>query len=189
MKVTFTGKQDQLTASQERKLALAFGRLSKHLERRGEKTAQVILSNERHLKQAEVRMNYYGHTIIGQGAETDQFSSIMTALEKIEKQVMRNREKWRTNKRETPSRAARVRGVSPILEEPVPPEPRKSMKQPGPDRVVRATARTNGKPMTFDEAMLEIQDGQDYVVYRDAASDQVRVLIKRSDGKVDLVEA
>jgi len=188
MKITFTGKQDKLTASQERKLALAFGRLSKHLDRRGEKVAQVILSTERHLKYAEVRMNYYGHSIIGQGADSDQFISMMDAVGKIEKQVMRNREKWREGKRETPSRAARVRGVSPLMEEIVPPEPEKS-KGARPDRVVRASAKTNGKPMTFDEAMLAIEDGKDYVVYRDANSDQVRVLIKRSDGKVDLVEA
>lgn len=188
MKITFTGKQDKLTASQERKLALAFGRLSKHLDRRGEKVAQVILSTERHLKQAEVRMNYYGHTIIGQGANTDQFTSIMDAVEKIEKQVLRNREKWRETKRETPSRDARKRGVSPVLEEPVPPEPPQG-RQSKPARVVRANAKSNGKPMTFDEAMLAIEDGKDYVVYRDAGSDQVHVLIRRSDGKVDLVEA
>lgn len=188
MKITFTGRQDKFTAGQERKLALAFGRLSKHLDRRGEKVAQVILSSERHLKQAEVRMNYYGHTIIGQGADPDQFASIMQAVEKIEKQVLKNREKWRETKRETPSRAARARGVSPLLEEPVPPEPVKT-KPSKPARVVRASAKTNGKPMTFDEALLVIEDGKDYVVYRDAGSDQVHVLIKRSDGKVDLVEA
>lgn len=188
MKITFTGKQDNLTVSQERKLALAFGRLSKHLDRRGEKVAQVILSTERHLKQAEVRVNYYGHTIVGRGAESDQFTSIMEAVDKIEKQVLKNREKWRETKRETPSRAARASGVSPLLEEPVPPEPPKG-KTSKPARVVRAAAKINGKPMTFDEALLVIEDGRDYVVYRDATSDQVRVLIKRSDGKVDLVEA
>ncbi len=188
MKITFTGKQDKLTASQERKLALAFGRLSKHLDRRGEKVAQVILNVERHLKQAEVRMNYYGHTIIGEGADSDQFTSVMSALGNIEKQVLKNREKWREGKRETPSRAARARGVSPLMEEAVPPEPEKT-KGAKPARVVNAGAKTNGKPMTLDEAMMAIEDGKDYVVYRDANSDQVRVLIKRSDGKVDLVEA
>jgi putative sigma-54 modulation protein len=188
MKITFTGKQDTLTASQERKLALAFGRLSKHLDRRGEKVAQVILSTERHLKQAEVRMNYYGHTIIGRGADSDQFISIMAAVDKIEKQVLKNREKWRGTKRETPSRAARVSGVSPIMEEPVPPEAARG-RASRPARIVRAAAKSNGKPMTFDEAVLAIEEGRDYVVYRDASSDEVRVLIKRSDGKVDLVEA
>lgn len=188
MKITFTGKQDKLTASQERKLALAFGRLSKHLDRRGEKVAQVILSTERHLKHAELRMNYYGHTIIGAGADSDQFTSVMNAVGNIEKQVLKNREKWREGRRETPARAARARGVSPIMEEHVPPEPEKA-KSGKPDRVVRASAKSNGKPMTFDEAMLAIEDGKDYVVYRDANADEVRVLIRRSDGKVDLIEA
>ena len=37
MNITFTGKQDTLTPSQERKLATQFAKLSKLLEKRGEK--------------------------------------------------------------------------------------------------------------------------------------------------------
>jgi len=42
--------------------------------------------------------------------------------------------------------------------------------------------------MTIEEAMLEI-DGRDYVVYRDAESDRLSVLIRRRDGNFDLIEA
>jgi hypothetical protein len=43
--------------------------------------------------------------------------------------------------------------------------------------------------MTVEEAMLALEDGRDYVVYRDAENDKLRVLLKRSDGHFDLVEA
>jgi len=42
--------------------------------------------------------------------------------------------------------------------------------------------------MTLEEAMLEI-DGRDYVAYRDAETDRLRVLIRRRDGNFDLIEA
>ena len=41
--------------------------------------------------------------------------------------------------------------------------------------------------MTLDEALIEM-DGLDYLVYRDAKSDRLNVLIRRRDGHFDLVE-
>jgi Sigma 54 modulation/S30EA ribosomal protein C terminus len=43
--------------------------------------------------------------------------------------------------------------------------------------------------MTIDEAMLAMEDNREYMVYRDTETDKVSVLIRRRDGKVDLVEA
>jgi putative sigma-54 modulation protein len=42
--------------------------------------------------------------------------------------------------------------------------------------------------MTLDEALLQM-DNRDYVVYRDAATDRVSVLLRRRDGHFDLIEA
>jgi putative sigma-54 modulation protein len=44
------------------------------------------------------------------------------------------------------------------------------------------------KPMTLDEALIAI-DGRNYVVYRDAESNRVSVLVRRRDGDFDLIEA
>ena len=43
--------------------------------------------------------------------------------------------------------------------------------------------------MTVDEAMLEIEASQDYMVYRDARTDRVTVLMRRPDGHFDLIES
>lgn len=195
MKITFTGKQDKLNPSQERKLALAFARLSKLLEKRGEKGAQVILSTQRHLQQAEVRLNFYDNTLVGAGAATDQFTAIMDAVEKVEKQAIKTRTKWRETKRATPGReaglktAALAAGPEPAQEKPAKARKAKPAGGAKPSKVVRASAKSNGKPMTVDEALLAMEDDRDYLVYRDAGTDKVHVLIRRRDGNVDLVEA
>ena len=42
--------------------------------------------------------------------------------------------------------------------------------------------------MTLDEAMMEMEENQDYLVYRDADKDCVSVLVRRRDGHFDLIE-
>ncbi len=187
MKITFTGKQDKWNASQERKLALAFNRLSKLLERRGEKGAQVILGVERHLQHAEVRVNFYDRAMVGQGAATDQFTAIMDAIDKVEKQALKNLAKWRDTKRSESVR--KPAGAVEVVAEAPAKKAKGSKKAPKPAKVVRAENRTGGKPMTYDEAMMTMEDAHDYVVYRDSQTGGVSVLIRRRDGKVDLVEA
>ncbi len=203
MKITFTGKQDKLTQAQERKLAMAFARLSKLLERRGEKGAQVILTEERHLRHAEVRVNFYDHTLFGKGSAPDQFTAIMDAVEKVEKQALKLLDKKRELKRSKSPRKEEALAAAETVEAAVEaagsrkgkkakkaaaPEPEEG-EELRPARVVRASSKANGKPMTLEEAMLAMEDGRDYLVYRDADTDRVQILIRRSDGAVDLVEA
>ena len=42
--------------------------------------------------------------------------------------------------------------------------------------------------MTLDEAVLEMEQKRDYLVYRDAKTDRVAVLMRRRDGHFDLIE-
>lgn len=206
MKVTFTGKQDKLTPVQERKLATQFGKLSKLLERRGEKVAQVALSSERHLHHAEVRLNVYGQSLVGAGSGPDQFTALYAAVEKVEKQAVKMRTKFRDSKRDTPTRTAKTKVAPEVIPVPPPVEtapkaaPKASKGAKGkaaanghlskPSRVVKSKhGGENGKPMTVEEAMLAMEEDRDYMVYRDAETDKVSVLIRRRDGKVDLVEA
>jgi ribosome-associated translation inhibitor RaiA len=200
MKVTFTGKQEKLAAAQERKLATAFGNLGKLIERKSERAAQVALSTQRHKQIAEVRVHFYDQTLVGEGAAYDQFAALMEAVENVEKQAQKARAKWREAKRETPTRKVKTgtaEALEPAIEEAAPKvtkkaakkaEAKKRAKPDKPTQVVHAS-NSNGKPMTVDEAMLTLEDGRDYVVYRDAGTDRVQVLIRRRDGKVDLVEA
>ena len=65
--------------------------------------------------------------------------------------------------------------------------PSGSMK-PARQRLIQ-TRRFLPKPMTVEEAVIELgSDGEDLVVYRDAASDKVNVLFRRKDGHLGLIE-
>ena len=56
-------------------------------------------------------------------------------------------------------------------------------------RIYHVNHHKKRKPMTLDEALLEMEKSGDYLVYRDAETDRVSVLVRRRDGHFDLVEA
>jgi ribosomal subunit interface protein len=100
MKVTYAGRQVDLSAAQTRKLELEFEKVGKLLDNgRSEAEARVILSHERHLNNVEVTVPYHNHELVGQAADSDLFTAIHSAVGKLETQAIRVREKWRDGKR------------------------------------------------------------------------------------------
>ena len=65
----------------------------------------MVLSLERHLHQAEVTVNYHNHQLVGIGSNVDLITAIHSAIEKLEKQTIKVRAKWRDTKR-TPHKEA-----------------------------------------------------------------------------------
>ena len=193
MKITYTGKPEALTPAENRKIEAKFAKLAKLLDLpSGEREAHVILAEQRHLKRAEITIQYHDHRLFGEESAADAFSAISTAIEKMEKQILKLREKWRDTKR-GPKEELRAEAAPPekgrAKSKPNPaPEPEAESDSESGPQVFRADQHQRRKPMTIEEAMLEI-DGRDYVVYRDAESDRLSVLIRRRDGNFDLIEA
>ena len=179
MKITYTGRQVELAPAQLKKLEARFAKVGKLLDGRRECEAHVILSLERHLQRAEVTINYYNHQLVGLAANSDLFTAIHSAVEKLEKQAVKTRTKWRDTKR-TPHKP----GAEPVAESMPAPEAEPEKER----RVYRVNHHQKRKPMTLEEAMLEMSKDRDYLVYRDADSDRVAVLVRRRDGNFDLVE-
>ena|SRR5947209_2982050 len=178
MKITYTGRQVELAPAQLKKLEARFVKIGKLLDGRRECEAHVILSLERHLHHAEVTVNYYNHQLVGLASNADLFTAIHSAAEKLEKQCVKAVTKWRDAKR-TPRKAA----AEP--EQPAPQTTETEVER----RVYKVNHHQKRKPMTLDEAMLEMDASRDYLVYRDAETDRVSVLVRRRDGNFDLVEA
>ena len=178
MKITYTGRQVELAPAQLRKLEAQFAKIGRLLDGKRECEAHVILSLERHLHHAEATVNYYDRQFVGLGSNGVLFNAIHAAAEKLEKQVLKTRTKFRDNKR-TPRKATSE------VERERAPEPE---VEPAP-RVHRVNHHQKRKPMTLDEAILEMDKDQPYLVYRDAETDRVSVLVRRRDGHFDLVEA
>ena len=182
MKVIYTGSHAGLAPSQQRKVQARFAKLGKLLDsRKGEKEARVFLSAERHLTLAEITVNFYDRKLAGVEKDPDMFTALSGAIDKLEKQLLKTRTKWRDTKRASgPKRTPKEEAEAAV---PAGAEAAEAL------RVYRVNRRGGRKPMTVEEAMLALEDGSDYVVYRDAESDKLRVLLKRSDGHFDLVEA
>jgi putative sigma-54 modulation protein len=180
MKITYTGRQVELAPAQLKKVEDRFKKISKLLDGKRECEAHVILSLERHLHHAETTINYFGHQLAGLGSSSDLFTAINSAVEKLEKQSVKARTKWRDSKR-TPRKAA------PEVEQE--PAPAAEADVESSRRIYRVNHHQKRKPMTLDEAVLEMDKSRDYLVYRDAETDKVSVLLRRRDGHFDLVES
>jgi putative sigma-54 modulation protein len=173
MKVNYTGKLYKLTPSEERRLASRFAKLGKLLDGKSEKEAHVILKKEKRNEHAEVTVNYYDTPLAGEGEAGDQLVALTDALDKLEKQLLRRRAKWRDTKRRA---GDSVRTPAPVAAE-VSAAP-----------TINRVSGRGRKPMTLDEAVLVIGK-RNYIAYRDAETSKTHVLIRRNDGGFDLVES
>lgn len=198
MKINYTG-QAAFTPAQQKKLDARYAKLAKLLDRGGERSARVILTAQRHLQRAEITVKYYDHDLVGLSSDSDTFQAVYTAIDKLEKQILKHRDKWRDTKRTGDAKAA-------LLKEPASAKKAVPAKASGkaktaakaaakPDgkgvdkRVYKVNNKNQRKPMTVEEAMLEFQGDSNYMVYRDADSDRMHVLVKRNDGHFDLIES
>jgi putative sigma-54 modulation protein len=179
MRITYTGRQVELAPAQLKKLEAQFAKVGKLLDGKEEREAHVVMSLERHLHHAEVTVHYHNHELVGIGSNIDLFNAIHSAADKLEKQAIKVRAKWRDSKR-TPRKGAAEEPAA--AAEPAP-------EQEGERKLFRINHHQKRKPMTLDEALLEMEKDLDYLVYRDAETDRVCMLVRRRDGHYDLVEA
>ncbi len=178
MKVTYTGTHGELLSRHQGKLDTKFAKLSKLLGGKGEKEAHVVITTERHLNHAEITLHFYNHQLVCVGSDPDQFAAICSAIDKLEKQVLKLRTKWRDTKRVKTEPEAEAEPEEVQLDEEGPAY-----------KVYRVNHQQQRKPMTLEEALLEMENNRDYLVYRDAEKDRVTVLVRRPDGSFDLIES
>jgi putative sigma-54 modulation protein len=183
MKITYTGRKVELAPAQLKKLEARFAKIGKLLSGKRECEAHVVLSLERHLHHSEATIRYFNHQLVGVASSSELFEAIYDSAEKLEKQAVKARTKWRDTKR----------GPRPTAPEeaaaPAPAKKKKAEPQPEPDRLIyHVENHKKQKPMTLDEAVLQM-DGRDYLVYRDAKTERMVMLVRRKDGHFDMVEA
>jgi putative sigma-54 modulation protein len=180
MNVHYTGRQAELSEAHRKKLATKFDKIQKILGDRYQPEAHVILSQERRTFRAEVTLNFRHNTMVVECSGSDLFAAVQEALDKLEKQIIRNKDRWREKKRRNGPRREAVEETREAV--PAPPE---NGRKP---RIYRNTV-TAAKPLTIEEALLELeQDDRDCIVYQDAEKGRLAVLFRRRDGHLELVE-
>ena len=172
MKIEFTGRQteipDEIRRLAERKLS-KLGKLLPAVTR-----AHVVLAADKHRRVAEVSVHSRLVDLAAVEVTTNPRLSVAGAIDKLLRQAERQRSKRRERKG----------SASPRLASPATAE-RGEAQAP---RVVR-TRRAALKPMTLDEAALEMEGrGEGVLVFRDAGTERVSVLFRRKDGNLGLIE-
>lgn len=190
MKISYTGRHEVFPSKQRAKLEAKLQKLSKMIDRRGEREAHLILTQERFLQKVEITMNLWDHAIVGVGQNRDLVQAANEAMERLEKQLVKMRTKFRDTKRtKDKSAEANQPAVQVVTRGSGRGTAAEKANNKGRKKVFRVDHRDGKKPMTLEEAMIEMEDEQDYMVYRDAKSDRVTVLMRRPDGHFDLIES
>lgn len=140
--------------------------------------AHIVLAVEKFRRSADVSLNVNGTLIKGVVETEDMYSAIDQVMDKIEKQVKRNREKLRahradTRKNETVLAGAETEDVVDTGNE----EPRIEV-----EKIV-------AKPMDAEEAAMQFDmSQQDFMVFRNSRSREINVIYRRKDGNLGLME-
>ena len=182
MNVTWTGKQEQLHPKQKLQLDSKFAKLGKLLDvdGQGDKQARVVLAADKNMYRAEITLNYLDHTLVAEHVDADQFTALNHAIERLERQMLKFRERRRDKKGSVDKSATAE------LANDAPATPLSAPGVNGKPKVFRVKP-ADGKPLTAEEAMLMIDD-EPYLVYLNAGTDRLAVLLRRGDGNFDLVE-
>jgi putative sigma-54 modulation protein len=139
--------------------------------------AHVILSVEKFRNTAEINLMANGLNINSKEEEKDMHSAIDNAIEKIERQLKKRKEKVRVFKN-SPSRSGAPEGEF-VGED----------GDESPESKVVETRKVVLKPMSIDDAVMEMETSKNrFVIYRDSSTEDVNVIYRREDGKFALME-
>ena len=148
-------------------------------------SAQVVCVREKDRLEADVTVHMRGDHILASRATGATWSSALTTVvDKIERQGVKVKGKWKERKRRvTSSRQDESAGEAVA---PAPSDGGGALPAP---RVVRVT-RTHLKPMTVENAALELSaTGEPFLVFRNAETDALNVLLRRRGGEFGLLES
>ena len=146
-------------------------------------SAQVVCIRHKDRVEADVSLHMRGdHMLAGKASGATWQSVLTTAVDKIGRQGDKVKGKWKERKRRPVKSSTRAEaGTTPAVVD-------GAVSVPGP-RVVRVT-RTQLKPMTVENAALELSaSGEPFLVFRNAESDGLSVLLRRRNGEYGLIDA
>jgi putative sigma-54 modulation protein len=184
MTILFTGRKAHLTRPLKDFAEEKLAKVRRFLDE--VEGVHVILTLEKHRHLAEIVVKAPGATLTAKSESADFHDSILGCVERLVAQAKKHRERGAKARRRAGARAVRRGPVTDLAS--------LSVAAPGPPgddgpSLVRM-GRVPAKPMSVEEALLQMRDSRDGVlVFRNAESQQVSVIFKRPDGQFGLIEA
>jgi ribosomal subunit interface protein len=175
MKLNYDGRHEPFSAEENKLLTSHVQGISRMIDRKSEREAHVIFSGQRHIRSAEITMNYYGHAAVAKASAPSHFNALLQAMAKLEKQLHKIRNKWLDHRRDT---------------KPAPPAEKAVTPRVGPKaaKVLRPSVRRAEKPLSSAEAAALIAPNTRYFVFQDVDAGGYSLLVRREDGRLELIE-
>jgi putative sigma-54 modulation protein len=176
MRFEYTGRHVEVTPGIRQHVEEQFRKLE-HIFDGINTRVHVILEVEKNRQTGEVVVHWLDHTLTATDTNADMYMALSRAVGKIEKQALKLKKKIIDRKHN----ARKTSTVAPHPDGQI-------QATPPPTRIIPAR-RYNVKPMTAEEAALQLAGNNDhFVVFRDAETNRIGVLYKRQDGNFGLIE-
>ena len=177
MIITISGKNIEVSDYLEELINKKVSKLDKYFPE--DTQALVTLSVERNRHIVEVTIPYAGGIIRGEETSGDMYASVDNVLSKLEKQIVRHRTKLEKSLRAGAFRAPEPVYADAFTQDDLDEEAAKVVK----------VKRFDIKPMTVDEAMLQLEMlGHSFYMFTNGDTNQINVIYKRKDGNYGLIE-
>jgi putative sigma-54 modulation protein len=179
MNVEITGRHVEITPAIR---AYVLKRLRKFVKIFGDDISfHVIIDVEKERQTAEVLLKSKLLDLTGKGVTDDMYSSIMLAIEKLERQALKHKSKLIEGKRQR-AKAKSVANKLGVAEA--------SSRDLASRRNGIQEEEAQRKPMSVEEALLELKHSDyPFVVFRNSDSGAVNILYKKKDGTLGLINA
>ena len=177
MKFEYTGRHVEVSPAIRRHVEDHFKKLDHIFNGDTTLSTHVIIDVEKNRQIGEIVVNWRDHTLTATDTNADMYMALTRAVDKIQKQAVKLKKRIIDRKQH-----ARKTSV-------VAPNPDGQLEAtPPPVRIIPAR-RYSVKPMTAEEAALDLADKADqFVVFRDSDTNRLGVLYKRRDGNFGLIE-
>ena len=178
MQVNITFRHLEPTEALKEHVKDKVAHIQRYIDRPTEAHAVLHLENLHH--HAEITMKAGPFSVRGRAKSEDMYASIDAAADKIERQLKKHKERVRDHKATLiPKDWVPVDVRHEILDE----------KKDAPSARVVSTSRFQAKPMTLDEAIVQMDLlNARFYVFQDATSRAIAVVYRRDDGKLGLID-
>ncbi len=186
MKVNITFRQLAPTEALKDYVEQRLSRLSKYVKRPME--AHVVLSVEKFRHTADIALSADGIIIVGEIWTEDMYSAIDIAIDKIERQLKKYKEKIRRHKPTSGEQYIQQKAEIKAREEIEEVEEVEESVEEEAYSVIKSQ-RIAAKPMSIEEAAMQLDlEAREFLVFTNARTRDVNVIYRRTDGDLGLFE-
>ena len=177
MKFNIRGSKDILDESVKNYIETKIGKLDKYFENPDEITANILVKESGIKETIEVTIPIKKAILRAEDSNKDIYAAIDLVLEKLERQIRKNKTKLQSKKvKEYSSKEFVIDEIE-------------SYENEEDEKIVKRK-KIEVKPMSEEEALLQMELlGHQFYIFKDAETSKVSVVYKRKEGNYGIIES